>query len=76
MDNRAIAQRVSYWRIRRGLTQPVFAGRLGRSLSWVKKVEAGDRQLDRLSVLEQVADVLQVDLQLLIGQDLKRDNTN
>ena len=41
---------VLYWVQRRGLTRQIFADRMGKSLSWVDKIRAGDRQLDRLSV--------------------------
>jgi transcriptional regulator with XRE-family HTH domain len=61
-----IARRVEYWRRRRGLTRQVFADRMGRSLSWARKISNGDRQLDRLSVLEQIAGVLDVALAVLI----------
>jgi hypothetical protein len=50
---RRAAEAVMYWMRRRGLTRQVFADRLGKSLSWVDKIRAGDRQLDRLSVLRQ-----------------------
>ena len=50
---------VLYWMQRRGLTRKIFADRMGKSLSWVDKIRAGDRQLDRLSVLRQIASVLE-----------------
>ncbi len=61
-----IARRVEYWRRRRGLTRNIFADRMGRSLSWARKISNGDRQLDRFSVLEQIAGVLNVPLATLI----------
>ncbi|TDV54186.1 helix-turn-helix protein [Actinophytocola oryzae] len=54
---------------RRGLTRQVFADRLGKSISWVDKIKNGDRQLDRLSVLRQIAHVLDIPLQVLIDPD-------
>lgn len=63
-----IARRVEYWRKRRGLTRQVFADRVGRSVSWVDMIRRGDRQLDRLSVLEQIADVLEVSVYALIDR--------
>ena len=54
---------------RRGLTRRIFADRMGKSVSWVDKVKSGDRQLDRLSVLDQIADVLGVPLHSLIDLD-------
>jgi transcriptional regulator with XRE-family HTH domain len=61
-----IGARVDYWVRRRGLTRKVFADRMGKSVSWVDKIKRGDRQLDRLSVLEQIAGVLGVSLRTLI----------
>ncbi|MEW1616502.1 helix-turn-helix transcriptional regulator [Streptomyces sp. NPDC088744] len=68
MDTRIIGRRIAYWRDRRGLSQTEF-GRLmgGRSKRWVQFLEAGDRQADpRLSVLEDAARVLTVDLPALL----------
>jgi transcriptional regulator with XRE-family HTH domain len=67
-----IARRVEYWRRRRGLTRRIFADRMGRSLSWARKISNGDRQLDRLSVLEQIADVLDVPVSVLIDREQSR----
>ena len=59
-QRQATAAMVLYWMQRRGLTRQVFADRMGKSLSWVDKIRAGDRQLDRLSVLRQIASVLDI----------------
>jgi transcriptional regulator with XRE-family HTH domain len=64
-----IAAVVRYWMRRRGLTRQVFADRMGKSLSWVDKIRSGDRQLDRLSVLRQIAGVLDVPLAVLIDPE-------
>ena len=58
-----------YWVRRRGLTRQIFADRLGKSVSWVDKIRNGDRQLDRLSVLRQIAIVLDIPLGTLIDPD-------
>lgn len=58
---RAIGQRVRYWRIRRSLSRQRFADMVGRSLSWVDKVEKGERTLLRLPMLERVAEALTID---------------
>ena len=65
MDELPIGRRVAYWRNRRKMSQQVFADRLGKSKSWVDKVERGVRRLDKFSVTSEIADVLQVDVQLL-----------
>ncbi len=67
---------VLYWMQRRGMTRQIFADRMGRSLSWVDKIRAGDRQLDRLSVLRQIASVLDIPLAVLIDtEEAERQRT-
>jgi transcriptional regulator with XRE-family HTH domain len=68
MDEREVGRRIAHWRKRRGLTQALFADRIGRSKSWVEKVEAGARRAS-LRHLEQIAAVLRVDLNVLIRDD-------
>lgn len=64
---REIGRRVARWRARRNLTRGQFADLCGRSLSWVDKVESGERGLLRLPMLERVADVLHVSVETLTG---------
>ncbi len=67
---------VLYWMQRRGLTRKIFADRMGKSLSWVDKIRAGDRQLDRLSVLRQIASVLDIPLTVLVDpEEAERQST-
>ncbi|MGW1997798.1 helix-turn-helix domain-containing protein [Embleya sp. NPDC001921] len=63
----------SYWRERRGVSQRELAIRLGRSASWMRKVESGERALERLPVLDAVAEALRVDVRVLSGRELVRD---
>ncbi|MFV2083075.1 helix-turn-helix domain-containing protein [Micromonospora sp. LOL_021] len=72
MEELPIGRRVAYWRGRRKMSQQVFADRLGKSKSWVDKVERGVRRLDKFSVIHEIADVLQLDAQLLLGKDPER----
>ncbi|HEX2356742.1 MAG TPA: helix-turn-helix domain-containing protein [Micromonosporaceae bacterium] len=72
MDELPIGRRVAYWRGRRKMSQQVFADRLGKSKSWVDKVERGVRRLDKFSVVYEIADILQVDVQLLLGKEPER----
>ncbi|NUR24859.1 MAG: helix-turn-helix transcriptional regulator, partial [Catenulispora sp.] len=72
MDELPIGRRVAYWRNRRKMSQQVFADRLGKSKSWVDKVERGVRKLDKFSVVHEIADVLQLDVQLLLGRAPER----
>jgi hypothetical protein len=49
------------------MSQKVFADRLGKSKSWVDKVERGVRRLDRFSTIAEIAQVLQVEVKDLMG---------
>ncbi len=62
---REIGRRVARWRARRGLNRRQFADLCDRSLSWVDKVESGERGLLRLPMLERVAEVLHVSVETL-----------
>ncbi|WP_199199821.1 helix-turn-helix domain-containing protein [Micromonospora sp. RP3T] len=62
-----IGRRVAYWRSRRRMSQQVFADRLGKSKSWVDKVERGARSLDKVSTIADVAAVLRIDRAVLLG---------
>jgi ribosome-binding protein aMBF1 (putative translation factor) len=53
-------------RRRRGLSQVACAGLIGRSESWVSQVERGERSVDRISVLRQLATVLDVEFKTLL----------
>ncbi|MET8357387.1 helix-turn-helix domain-containing protein [Micromonospora sp. NPDC005171] len=67
-DDIPIGRRVASWRVRRSMTQQMLADRLRRSKSWVDKVERGARALDRYSVIQELAHVLRVDPEVLLGQ--------
>ncbi|MFY1615267.1 helix-turn-helix domain-containing protein [Micromonospora sp. WMMD736] len=61
-----IGRRVARWRARRRMTQQMLADRLGKSKSWVDKVERGVRRLDRYPVVREIAEVLRVDPAVLL----------
>ncbi|MGC4813826.1 helix-turn-helix domain-containing protein [Micromonospora sp. DT228] len=61
-----VGRRVARWRLRRRMTQQMLADRLGKSKSWVDKVERGVRSLDRYSVVQEIARVLRVDPAVLL----------
>ncbi|PWU49867.1 XRE family transcriptional regulator [Micromonospora sp. S4605] len=67
-DDLPIGRRVARWRVRRRMTQQMLADRLGRSKSWVDKMERGVRALDRYPVIQEIAQVLRVDPMALLGQ--------
>jgi transcriptional regulator with XRE-family HTH domain len=62
MDDRELGSRIAYWRERRGVTQKLLADRVGRSKSWIEKVEAGTRSANRLPILLSICKELRIDL--------------
>ncbi|MEV1321546.1 helix-turn-helix domain-containing protein [Micromonospora arborensis] len=66
-----IGRRVAYLRVRRRLSQQSFADRLGKSKSWVDKIERGVRSLERVSTIREIAAVLRVDAAALLGRDVQ-----
>jgi transcriptional regulator with XRE-family HTH domain len=73
-DREAAGQRIARARRRRGLSQAVLAGLVGRSESWLSQVERGKRGVDSHSVLVRLAEVLRVDIEELVGS-ADRDET-
>jgi transcriptional regulator with XRE-family HTH domain len=73
MDDLELGARIAYWRERRGVTQKLLADRIGRSKSWIEKVEAGARSADRLPILLTICKELRIDLPALLGRDPARD---
>ena len=68
-----IGERIKYHRRRRGMSQEVCAGLVGRSPAWLSQIERGARPIDRLSMLLELARVLRVRLLDLIGTGLPAD---
>jgi transcriptional regulator with XRE-family HTH domain len=66
VDPSARGQRIARARRRRGMSQAVLAGLVGRSESWLSQVERGLRQVDGHSVLMSLAEVLRVDVAELL----------
>lgn len=67
----SLGERIANCRRRRGLSQTVLAGLIGRSVSWLSQVERGERSVDKLSVLVPLAKALRVDLSSLVGEELE-----
>jgi transcriptional regulator with XRE-family HTH domain len=63
-----IGERVAWYRRKRGFSQDVFAGLIGRTEDWVSKVENNRIDLDRLSVIRSVAEALDVTLGDLLAE--------
>jgi len=70
-DEGGIGARISAFRRRRGLSQARLAHLVGRSESWLSQVERGIRPVENLAVLTQLAEVLDVELDVLAGQPLR-----
>lgn len=67
-ESQSIGQRIAAYRRRRGLSQAAVAGLIGRSESWLSQVERGVHSVDKLSVLLDLAKVLDVDAEQLTGR--------
>ena len=65
----APGERIARARRRRGLSQAVLAGLVGRSESWLSQVERGRRSVDSHAVLTRMAAALRVEVEELTGPD-------
>src|SRR5262245_1881743 len=63
-----LVRRIAWYRQRRGLSQEVLADMVGRTADWLSKVENGRIQLDRYSVMSNLAGALDVSLGDLLGE--------
>lgn len=63
-------ERLAFYRRRRGISQSVLAGLVGRTQSWVEKVEAGRMPLDVLSNIAALAKALDVSVLDLLPSDI------
>jgi transcriptional regulator with XRE-family HTH domain len=70
-----IGERVAWYRRRRGLSQEVLAGLIGRTADWLGKIENNRIELDRLSVITSLANVLDVSLGDLLAEPSLSDWT-
>ncbi len=61
IDEVTVGERVAFCRRRRGITQEVLAGLLGRTVEWLAQFERGAKELDRLSTLVAVAHALGIE---------------
>ncbi|MFI9548443.1 helix-turn-helix domain-containing protein [Streptomyces sp. NPDC052016] len=73
--NLTIGERVAWYRRRRGMSQEVLAGLVGRTVDWLSKAENNRLELDRLSVIKSLADALDVSLGDLLAEPTLMDWT-
>jgi len=66
-------QRIARARHRKGWDQATLAEKIGRSVSWLSKVENGRMPLDRMSVVGQLAEVLGIEVAELTGQPYRHE---
>ncbi|MGW7070058.1 helix-turn-helix domain-containing protein [Streptomyces sp. NPDC054855] len=69
-DHLNIGERIAFYQKRRGYTQEVLAGLVGRSTDWLAKAETGRRKPPRSDMLAELARILRVPLGDLLGQTL------
>jgi transcriptional regulator with XRE-family HTH domain len=74
-ENLTVGERVAWYRRRRGMSQEVLAGLVGRSADWLQRAENNRIQMDRLSVIRSLAQVLDVSIGDLIGEPVLLDWT-
>lgn len=67
-EHLSIGERVAWYRRRRGLSQEVLAGLVGRTTDWLSKAENNRIELDRLSVITALANALDVSLGDLLAE--------
>src|ERR1700704_6335165 len=67
LDQRTMGERIMRHRVRAGLSRTQLSGLIGRSPSWLYKVERGILLADRLSDLANLARILNVDPAELVG---------
>jgi transcriptional regulator with XRE-family HTH domain len=67
-EHMSVGERIAYYRRRRGLTQEVLAGLVGRSVGWLSLIERGERTVEKIAHLLALANVLKVEPGDLIGE--------
>ncbi|GGZ14711.1 transcriptional regulator [Streptomyces inusitatus] len=72
-ENLTTGERIAWYRRRRGLSQEVLAGLVGRTADWLSKAENNRIELDRLSVITSLAKALDVSLGELLAEPTLMD---
>ncbi|MFI6603761.1 helix-turn-helix domain-containing protein [Nonomuraea sp. NPDC050536] len=66
-----VGDRIRRLRLGRGLNQEELAALMDRSVSWVSQVERGVRAVERPPVLQKLAELFDVDVAYLRGEDVE-----
>jgi len=66
--NLTLGERIAWYRRRRGLSQAVVAGLIGRTVDWLSKVENSRIEIDRISVLRSLSEALDVSVGDLLNE--------
>lgn len=69
-------EKVAYYRRRRGLTQEVVAELVGKTTSWIEKIESGRANLQMLPNIASLADVLDISPFELLPDDIVQVDAN
>lgn len=69
-DHLSVGDRIAIYRKRRGLTQRELGELVGRTDEWLRKVESGRHEVDRVSVLREISYALGVSLADLLGAQI------
>jgi transcriptional regulator with XRE-family HTH domain len=69
INSETAGQRIARARRRRGYSQAVLAGLVGRSESWLSQIERGKRGIDSHSVLIRLAEILRIDIAGIAGPE-------
>lgn len=67
-EDAPLGERIAYFRRRRGYSQVVLAGLVGKSDEWLSQIERGSRDVDRLSAIVALAGALRVEPARLLGR--------
>jgi transcriptional regulator with XRE-family HTH domain len=66
-DHATVGERIAYYRRRRGMTQEVLCGLVGgRTTEWLRQIENGKREVDKLSTIVSVAEALRINPSVLL----------
>lgn len=69
-------KRIEHLRRSQGLPRRVLAERVGRSEEWLRQIERGKRELDSISVLTRLAEILPFDnISQVVGPFPKRHHS-